>query len=182
LSLAELKTMPSNEPLPIHAIPSVRAARLRGRPPKVRLQPAADERAYHEQLAERRADALDHDPLVRAADEHGYGDVIGQVIVEIAAEAAGLRFDRERAQDRGLEHTPQLCSRVLDAYSKLSTLVLVRHELQRGNPTDAQIERVKALFLGDIEEIVTDVLGVEVAGPFIERLRTAIGSRDETAR
>jgi hypothetical protein len=154
---------------------------LRGRPPKARVAPSFDERVYHEEVAALRQQALADDPLVLAADGKG-GDVIEQVIIQIAAEAAGLRWDRMRAEERGLETTPQLCSRVLDAYAKLSTLVLQRHELQRGEPTDAQVGLVKAMFLNDIEESVTDVLGVEVASPFIERLRARIGPDEATAR
>jgi hypothetical protein len=173
--------MAISEPVPLHAVPGLRGVRARGRPKKIRSAPTFDARVYHEEVAALREQALEADPLVLAADGHG-GDVLDQVIVEIAADAARLRWDRMRAEERGLEQTPMICSRIIDAYAKLSTLVLQRHELQRGEPTDAQVERVKAMFLKDIEEVVVDVLGVEVAETFMSRLRTAMRPDEATAR
>lgn len=164
--------MPASEPIPLHALPGVRAVRRRGRPPKIRVAPDADERAYHAEVDALRREALEHDPLVLATDARG--DVLDEVIVALAREAAGLRWDRMRAQERGLETAAQVSSRVVDAYAKLAALVLERHELRRGEPSPAKLVAVQEMFVQSIQEVVIEVLGDKAGRTLMNRLHETL--------
>ena len=160
----------------LHEIPTNSAVRRRpGRPRKV--YPALiDESAYNAAVARLRDDHVARGPLV-AGDPDPVA-VIEAVVVEVAKEAGALGFEARRMEERGGD-SAKLSSRRVEALMKVGQLILERERLRRESGVVAPelVERLKVLFLAEVDGTVGETLG-DAGARFMARLKASLGSPD----
>jgi len=175
---------PSARILPFHAAierdEGSEVCRLPGRPRKVAPAPVLDEVEYHRQVAVEREAFIADDHLVRTcratAGNERTAAVLDGVRVGLATEAAGLRWDRERAEERGRELAGQLASRRIDALGKLAALELERTKLgvHRDDPCGPKVQTVFRLFFAEVVKAARDVLPESIAEDVNEKVAAAL--------
>jgi hypothetical protein len=155
-------------PIPLHAV-SVAAdgspliiKRKPGRPKKVEVAPSGDELAYAAEVNDAREQHVHADPLVRAlGGECGTPEVLHELKIGIAKEAAALLFDRQQAAARA-RPIEQLISRRIDALHKVALIELGIRRLRADDfidPYGKQMQTAFRLFLGTVDDVANETLG-----------------------
>jgi hypothetical protein len=135
-----------------------------------------DESDYHLAVARLRDDHVARGPLV-SGDPDAVA-VIETVVVEVAREGAALGYDARRTEERGGD-SAKISSRRVEALTKLAGLVLERERLRRegGVVAPELVEKLKLLFLAEVEGTVRETLG-DAGERFIAKLKASLGSPD----
>lgn len=174
---------PDGNVIPLHAVPTQLGERIErkpGRPRKVRLAPTASENQYQDTMNRLREAALATDPILAA---HSSEETVRCVIEQLASEAASLLWEREQAQDRGLESAAQLSSRRVDALSKLANVVVAAHRLgvYGNDPSPEKLKMVLNQWMKTISDVTYEILPAEDACSFMTRYEAVISEIDLAA-
>jgi hypothetical protein len=138
-----------------------------GRPKLVRPAPTASEEEYIEQINIARDHHVDGDPLVaslRGGEE--IGQVLRAVIDGLARESASLGWEIRQGHQAGRD-VSQLCSRRIDALSKIGLVQLGLRRLGAGDeltPSDARMNVIVDFFMKTVSGVLTATLPPELAG------------------
>jgi hypothetical protein len=150
-----------------------------GRPRKVMNAPSIDERHYHAKMAEMSSEFIDADPLLRVAKsemEGGSAGVLDLVLQGLAAEQAGLLWERQRAQAQGKD-AATLSSRRVDGLMKIAHILVAQgngheHDL----PPEKIMSALRRSFLATVSEITTETMPPATAAAFMEMLGVRLTS------
>jgi hypothetical protein len=156
---------------PVHCLPGMRVVRRTGRPRKVRRAPDADEQAYTNQVVKVARSFVARDPVVQSAAELRERDdptVLDKAMEQLAREQASLAFEKELLLGAGRD-IAQICSRRIDAISKLAALVVERSKLgiDTFDPRDPRVQRVVQAFFTAFADAAREVLPPETAERFV---------------
>ena len=166
-------------PLPLHVAPrsadgtDLVVRRKPGRPKVVRPQPAADEEAYNEQVNLARNRHIEADAVVGAVAGRSEA-VLHEVLVALAREAAGLKWEREQGQRQGRD-VAQLASRRIDALHKAALVLLGQRRvgINEVDPKSEMMARTIKFFVDTVDEALAGTL----SAPRVDALTDQIGER-----
>jgi hypothetical protein len=160
-------TGPTSLPLHLVAIDGESGALLRrrrpgpGRPRRVERKPDADGRAYADATRRALQAHVEGDPLVAAASSGARGaEVLRAALVATAAETASLAWELHQRPLAPLSE--RVRSRRLDALGAVARLVQIASE-EQGAPPPGILEKLRHLFLSEIQELAADVIGPDRA-------------------
>ena len=132
-----------------------------GRPKVVRPAPTADEMVYVAAVNAARDVHIEVDPLVGAMRDGADADVVlEQVLAEIATESAALLWEIRQGRTNGRD-TAQLCSRRIDALSKIALVQLARVKLGVGDtlsPNHPKMDAIVNFFLSTVSGVLDETL------------------------
>lgn len=123
-----------------------------------------------------RAAEIEHeaaDPVLRAASGATTPELLRAQCIELAREAAALRFERLRAAT-GARETGRLISRRIRGLRSLARAVVELHELEAGAPSEAVTRRALGLLQRDIEDVVAELFKREDAERLIGGIRRRV--------
>lgn len=155
------------------------AKRKRGRPRKIRppIDPSADERKYIKASNKAREHYVEIDLLVRAIENGGAGaTVLNQALVELAIEAAAIRYEVALDNQAGREHrVDRKRGRRIDALSKMTSILMGSAKL---GLIDASVnseasERIYSLFVATLQRVAEETLAGD-AGRFLDACKAAL--------
>jgi hypothetical protein len=182
--MSSIDSSPPPTPLPLHLVTHDSAGkellikRRPGRPRKVVPAPSAVESDYIEQINTARDRHIEGDPLVASlGGREDTGRVLRAIIEALAREAASLRWEIRRGREAGRD-TAQLCSRRIDALSKIALVYLgLRrlgdgHELARNDP---HMTTIINFFVGTVTGVLAETLprdqGATLSGKIEARIQ-----------
>lgn len=113
-----------------------------------------------------------NDSVVQAASGASPVEVLHAQCVELAVEAAALRFDRIRAS-RGTKDVGRLISRRIRALRSVADAIVQLHALSVGTPSPTAIRQVLQLLTDDVLAASREVLDA----PTADRLAEAVHRR-----
>ncbi len=177
-------------PLPLHLAPrtadgeSLVVRRRPGRPRKVVAAPKidADEQAYLDAVCRARADHIEADTVVGAVARKRADTILDEVIVALAREAAGLKWEREQAERQGRD-AAMTSSRRIDALHKAALTILGRHRLGMAtiDPRSQAMGKVIAFFVQYVEDALRTTLPAPRANELVGLVRERLEAWAATA-
>jgi len=140
---------------------------------QVKPRPCA--RSLARRLAFQRAEEehADQDPIVRAASGASTAELLRLDLVELAKEAAALKFERINAPP-GSREQARLITRRVRALRACARTAIQIHRVEAGLPSPKVIRRITALLCLDIESAALEVLPAEQALAMIGRFRLRV--------
>ena len=163
----------------------VRAKLRPGRPRKVRLAPTHQEADYLGAINALRAKHVAGDPVANLFDDQGRpadpSEVVHRLVVALAREAAGLKFDRIEGEKAG-RNMEQTSSRRVDALGKAAHLLIDarRLGLLGFDPRGQAMQRVAALWLDEVRMVAGATLSPDAAKVLLAKLTAAmVGWEDQ---
>jgi hypothetical protein len=168
---------PPNDATHANVLPiDQRAERRRpGRPKAIRRAPDAAERAQHERVRQRLHQHIAGDAVVEVTAQpvdRNSTAALDATMLEIAREAAGLGWSRERAVVEGRRDSEKIASRKIAALAKIGDLLLERARAggeDRIDPHDERVQKVVAAFLEAMREAAVEVLDAALAEKFLAK-------------
>jgi hypothetical protein len=163
------------------AVPIV-VKRSPGRPRKVELRPSVRDLELHAAVALERDSFIEGDALVASLQRGDASiDVLRQLLVEIAREAAALEFQRMESEKRGRDSS-QISSRRIDALKKLGDIEMKISELRASAPNyySESFQQLFALWLQKLS-LAADVLAPELRDLLFSQLATLCENWEEEA-
>jgi hypothetical protein len=159
-----------------------RARRGPGRPRKTEPKPTKSDLEYHAETIKRKAEHVEKDAVVKAADKReNAAEVLRRIQAEVAREAAALEFDRIEQSKYGKD-TASVSKARISALKEVANLEL---ELKRLSSSvidlkSEQMQKVFGLWIGMIQEAAA-VLPAEVADVFFNKLTSLTNGWEEKA-
>lgn len=170
--------------IPLHQLPSVPAARGRGRPKKVISGPQPSELVYHAEMTRQQVAHVESDPLVTATlkgvDSTETLRLLKQRLARIQAQ---LDFRRMEDEKRGGREAAGILSRQVATLREIAQIELKIKEM--GATTidlrGAQMQKVFTLLVTKIEMVASEVLSQEQKDLFFNRLQTTFSGWEDEA-
>ena len=148
---------------PVHALPvaereAIGVAARRGRPKKIEAAPPEPDQ-YAVDLDGLRQEAIRNDPLVAGAEADG----LTLAMLELAREAACLKYERRRLELLGRDGAAQVSSRRVDALARLGSLCVERNRWQ---PDECDVRgekfgKIVTSFMEVLNETAEETLGAD---------------------
>ncbi len=168
--------------VPLAVITSLPVKRGRGRPPKVRTKPTADDLAYHAQMQCAEARFVDQDEIVQVTiGRKNSAEVLHQIKERLARQAANLEFRRIELNKTGKD-TSQIISRQAAVLREIAGIELKIRELgsQSLDIRGENFQKVFKLLLEKISAVAGSVLPPEQYDIFFNKLENELqGWEDE---
>lgn len=149
---------------------------------RVRQRPGPQRQARLQALRAAEAEHEANDGVVRAAVDATSAELLQLQLVELAREAAILKFDRMQATDA--RERQRICSRRVRALKAVATAAVELHRLDAGASSPGVMRRVLDLLLVDVLGAAAEVLDGKSADRFAAAARKRLGSglMDELSR
>lgn len=144
---------------------------------RVQRPPSARGLARREALRAAEAAYQEADPVVRAARHASHGELLHVQVVELAREAASLKFDRLQTTDPRTRQ--RITSRRIRALRALADAVIQRHRHEAGAPSDAAVQRVLQLLMSDVLAVGPQIFSSDVAAKLQVALQERFDARLE---
>lgn len=168
---------------PLHELPSRERTRIRaafakgkGRSKTIAMAPVPtiDAADYNSLIDEARQGHIEADKVVVAqTDEPDLATRLQLIEQSLARDAAGLLFERRRAEKEGRDGS-QISGRRIDALVKLGSLVLERQRLGLGGDNPRHLEVVTALFVETVRRVAVETLPPEVGSRLLSAFIAAL--------
>jgi hypothetical protein len=142
---------------------AIEARRRPGRPKTIRRAPDANQIQQYERVRQRLRLHVAADPVVQVASkpaDRTSTETIDETMRQLALEAAGLAWDRERAQVEGRGDPERIASRRISALSRIADLALERARLGEDHfdPYDARVQTIMRAFVARMREAAEQTL------------------------
>lgn len=163
--------------LPLHGISTRKSIqRTKGRSRSINKRPRYKQGERRQWLQEQLDAHVERDVVVRTVRApRGASAVIHELCVQLAEEAAGLKWERMR-HTPGTREAERTSSRRVRALVDLAKLQVVRTQMADGDfdPQDPRVRRVAQLFVDKIESVVVGVLPADTAKRLVEKWRQSL--------
>jgi hypothetical protein len=181
--------MADDRPTPVPVVPLhgaaldgdgrvLRIRRRPGRPRRAVVPPDHDELDYLDTINRLRDEHVTADPLVRVLrDQRPVGDVLREIKIGLAREAASIAWEIRHARQRGTT-ADQLASRRIDAVHKLGLVLLGERRLGITpdlDSDDPRMVKLAEMFVESVATVAIETLPAQMADALIRRLRGALG-------
>lgn len=167
--------------VPVHAVTTIK--RKPGRPRKIQPQATVEDLAYHAEIARRRAEFVETNPVVKAViSRQDAPEILQKVKEEASRTAAALLFQRIEEEKYGRD-TAQISSRHLAALRDVAMLELEMKKLG-ATAIDLKSERFQRVFkflISIIKEVAIEALPPEQANLLFTRLVSRLEGWEEQA-
>lgn len=157
--------------------------RGRGRPRKVNIKPTASDLEYHSFMVEEKSYFIDLDELVQGvSSKKEASTILHMVKLELAREAAALKFQRIELEKRGVD-SAQTSSRHISALREVANIELEIKKLGAGvlDLKSERFQKVIQMFVETIKEVAQDTLTGEQFDMFFNKLGSALEGWEERA-
>lgn len=163
--------------LPLHGTSSrKRMERTKGRSRSIAKRPRYKQGERRRWLQDQLDAHVERDIVVQTVRApQGASAVIHELCVQLAEEAAGLKWERMRHVP-GTREAERTSSRRVRALVDLAKLQVVRTQMADGDfdPQDPRVQRVVQLFIDKIQSVVVGVLPEESARNLMEKWKQAL--------
>jgi len=143
-----------------------------GRPPKQRPPPGPTARESELRRLAALDALVDEDPLVQACKTDD-PEVMDVTLQRLCYEQAELSWQVRRARARRLQTAGPLAARRVRALSAIAGVVVARAKLgssSSGPIPPAVLDKLRAMFVGEVRTAAAETLGEELANALVERL------------
>lgn len=173
--------------LPVATTPAgmaqLKAARQRGRPRTIEKAPTTRDLQFHQRMSEEKARYVEADPVVTAAKECADSvDFLRGIKLEIAREAAALRFQRVQNEQLGRD-TAQISTRRIEALNKVASIEFDIKKLGADmiDLRGERFQRVFKLWFEMVANAAKNIMQPEQFDLFLNQLETTFDGWEDSA-
>lgn len=168
--------------VPLHAATGP-VKRGRGRPRKINPKPTVSDLEYHAAMTEERAKFVAQDPVVKSTSSNRDAvDVMRQIKIEVAKEAAALLFQRVENEKFGKD-SAQISSRRIAALKEIANIELEIKKLgvDMIDVRSEKFQKIVMMLIEKFRDVAQEVLTTEQFDLLFNKLQTSMENWEEQA-